>query len=189
MINNEELKVEENEEKDELSITTGPRVYHIKLQGFTRNKLQKMMEYYGCTASEMFRNCINNFYGSQFRKETIGYHQGMNIYADNLERKGKKAGREAIIDSIKKMSYSELDVYLHELGYLPPDKPVDEHNTDLLSLHRITPPHNLEGNLEVGKPHVYEQQQFSLKADKMVSCREIFGVDEIIRDLIKEKLI
>jgi hypothetical protein len=189
MINKQDIEIEKEEELEDQKAITGARVYHIKLQGFTRNKLTKMMQYYGYNASEMFRACINDFYGGKFRKETIGYHQGMTIFSDNLERKGKRAQREAIIDSIKKMSPPDLDIYLHELGYFPPDAPVDKNNPNLFMFHRATYPHDLEGKMDFTKPIVYEQQQWLIKEDKMTSCREIFGVDEIIKDLIKEKLI
>lgn len=183
----DEVKLENEDESQDGKLTT-PRLYHIKLQGFTRNKLNTMMKYYGCTASEMFRTCINGYFGSQYRKETIGYNQGMNIYADGVERKGKKAQRETIIEDIKNMTYDKLNIYLHEIGFLPPDKPLNENDPSIFLCHRITYRHGMEGELITNQPPVYEQQHVNLDGT-IVYFRMIYEVDEIIKELIKEKYI
>lgn len=146
-------------------------------------KLENLEASEGLKASEIVRRGIDLF-EKDINKKKFGY-KGAEVFHAKHSKEQKTADLQARIDEIKSMDAFSLNEHLHAIGYMKPDGPLEGVNPEsgLTARERIV-------QNPVTNDLNYVQQNYSDADETVVYEREVFSnIDEIIKDMMKEKFI
>lgn len=146
-----------------------------------RVRLKEMCIHYGVSEAEMVRSAINEIYDGSYRKSKFGYQAGTETSSRRIKKDDKKESRDAQIESIKAMSHDEILAWLKEVGY-PTDKPEGQIVASGAT-RRFILRDDGSGNVEFVELHINPDETIGYENPWF------FSLDDLIKDVIKEKKI
>jgi hypothetical protein len=155
-------------------------IVRIKLSEVERESIAFLMKHLACaTPQDLFR-----FLLVSARKEESDNRMrygGERVSAAD-KRKAKIEDVKSSLDTLREMTDEDLTAHLVAIGYFTPDGPLDPESvsSERIRADRII---TLEGK------QYYYQYHFEPGNKKPVYERMVFDIDELIKDLQKEKLI
>lgn len=165
--------------------------YTFKFAQSVVNRLKEMAEYYGTTMTHQVLEAVSTRY-SDFKKEALGYHVGSLTHANRTTRENKKVTREKTIERMKLMTDNEITAFLREIGYFPAiPEPVDAHammNDRYIHHEIVTQPDGSKWYYQFHRKHAVPGDPHS-PAGEITYRSGVFGWDDLIADIIKEKKI
>lgn len=152
----------------------------VMLSEIQYNRFFEMANEMGNTPSELSRLIFDKYYIDVFTKNKFGY-AGTAIAKKRLDKENKVIDRENTIASIKSKTDEELTAYFQETGYFPADGPWDENPL-------YDRQHRMVTNQDTGV-RMYMTFQIEKATGRTTYKRDVYTVDEIIGQLIKEDKI
>lgn len=146
-------------------------------------QIKEMGAHFNMGNAVLIRYAVTNLYNGDFRKLKFGYHGGLDTGKLRVGSAKKRNNRDEQIKAIKEMSNDQIMAWLKEIGF-PLDRPEGEVVNQATGAVRRFIMRSEENGIRV-----FAEQHVSPGNKIDFDSPWYFNIDDLIKDLIKDKLI